>query len=42
MPEKVLRDKLQKGGVNVSPKAPKKLLEDIATSAQEAGMVSLG
>ena len=42
IPTKVLREKLQKGGVNVSPKAPAKLVEDIATSATEAGMVSLG
>jgi hypothetical protein len=42
MPDHVLRQKLRKGGVKVSDKAPKKLVEDIATSAQEAGMVSLG
>jgi hypothetical protein len=42
MPDHVLRQKLRKGGVKISDKAPKKLVEDIATSAQEAGMVSLG
>jgi hypothetical protein len=42
MPDRVLREKLQKGGVNVSPKAPRPLVEDIATNAGMAGMVSLG
>jgi hypothetical protein len=42
MPDNVLRHKLRKGGVKISDKAPKKLVEEIATSAQEAGMVSLG
>lgn len=42
IPDNVLRHKLRKGGVKISEKAPKKLVEEIATSAQEAGMVSLG
>jgi hypothetical protein len=42
IPDHVLRQRLRKGGVKISDKAPKKLVEDIATSAQEAGMVSLG
>jgi hypothetical protein len=42
IPDNVLRHKLRKGGVKISDKAPKKLVEEIATSAQEAGMVSLG
>ena len=42
MPDKVLREKLRKKGVKVSDKAPPKLVEEIATSAQEAGMLSLG
>jgi hypothetical protein len=42
MPDQVLRHRLRKGGVKISDKAPKKLVEEIATSAQEAGMVSLG
>jgi hypothetical protein len=42
MPDNVLRHRLRKGGVKISDKAPKKLVEEIATSAQEAGMVSLG
>jgi hypothetical protein len=42
MPDNVLRHRLRKGGVKISEKAPKKLVEEIATSAQEAGMVSLG
>ena len=42
IPTKVLREKLQKGGVNVSPKAPPELVKQIAGSAVEAGMVSLG
>jgi len=42
MPDRVLREKLRKGGVKVSDKAPKELVEQIAAGAQEAGMVSLG
>jgi hypothetical protein len=42
MPSNVLRHKLRKGGVKVSDKAPPQLVEEIAVSAQQAGMVSLG
>lgn len=42
IPTKVLRDKLRKGGVKISDKAPPELVKQIAGSATEAGMVSLG
>lgn len=42
MPTKVLREKLRKGGVKVSDKAPPELVEQIAVGGAEAGMVSLG
>ena len=42
MPDKVLREKLRKGGLAVGGKAPPELVKQIAGSAAEAGMVSLG
>ena len=42
MPDQKVRQALRKHGIKVSDKAPKQLVEEIAVSAQQAGMVSLG